>query len=85
MLSRLCMLTTWCGISMLAHAAGSFGSFDYNAYKQRWAEGGQTLISFVAFNTTLRGRWLELRASILRPLYRRLRALLSGPACETGV
>ena len=55
-----------------------------NAYKQRWAEGGQTQISFVAFNTTLRGRWLAWRESILRPLYRRLRALPRGPARETG-
>ena len=57
-----------------------------NAYKKRWAEGGRTLISFVAFNTTLSGRWLAFRETILRPLYRRLHALLSGPAGggETG-
>ncbi len=54
-----------------------------NAYKQRWAEGGQQQISFIAFNTTLRGRWFALRERRLRPLYYRLRALLSGPARET--
>ncbi len=53
-----------------------------NAYKQRWAEDGQALISFRAFNTSLRGRWLALRESTLRPLYRRLRTLLGGLAHE---
>lgn len=54
-----------------------------NAYKQRWSEGGQMQITFVAFNTTLRGRWLALRESILRPLYHRLRALMRAPKRET--
>lgn len=54
-----------------------------NAYKQRWAESGQSQITFVAFNTTLRGRWLALRESILRPLYHRLCALLSASKRET--